>query len=244
VKGRTDVKDGLIIYNNDIFTDMVAYDYARTDEPCTVTAEGGDGSAEQQALTDGALKLQERFADLYFERVKLASNEKIRYWNGVQRDIANNRYQGANSGWSGLFFRARSLGFIGTILGAFANASRFYWHTNSQNIEHLSRVTFSQLTIIDQNKEIEYPLGTANMCIVWNTQIKRFLACSDEEQRVAQTPRDASDEARNSYLCDDNDTAIECGEARNEDADTDENGNIEAEQPTPPPPETEFPDEI
>ncbi|MFY0577765.1 hypothetical protein ACN28S_28695 [Cystobacter fuscus] len=40
VQGRTDIKDGLIIFNDDIYTSMVAKSVAETNKPCRVHVEG------------------------------------------------------------------------------------------------------------------------------------------------------------------------------------------------------------
>ncbi|MFY0577764.1 hypothetical protein ACN28S_28690 [Cystobacter fuscus] len=181
------------------------------------------------------MALQERFTNLYFERVSLSYNEKLTYWDKVQQDIAAHRHQGANDGWSSLFGSARTLGYIGTIVGAFSNAARFYWHTNTQNIQHLNTVKFEQEIVIDQNKQINVELGTADMCLAWNPGLKRYLACTAPESATSQPVEDAYSEARDSYLCDENDTTPECAEHRNQDAPVDDQGNIESEDPPPPP---------
>ena len=244
VQGRTDIKDGLIIYNDDIYSSMVAKSVAETGKPCVVSIEGGDGSAEQLVYTQALEALRERFTNLYFDRVSLSYNEKVAYWNKVQQDIAEHRYRGANSGWSSLFMRARYLGFIGTIVGAFSNASRFYWHTNTQNIQHLNTVKFEQEIFIDQNKLITVNVGTADLCLAWNPSLQRYLACSPTEARSSQPVEDAYSESRDSYVCDPNDTAPACAEDRNQNAPVNDNGNVESENPPPPPPEVSLPDEI
>ncbi|EPX57288.1 hypothetical protein D187_007042 [Cystobacter fuscus DSM 2262] len=244
VQGRTDIKDGLIIFNDDIYTSMVAKSVSETNKPCRVHVEGGDGSAAQLVYAQALVALQERFTNLYFERVSLSYNEKLTYWDKVQQDIAAHRHQGANDGWSSLFGSARTLGYIGTIVGAFSNAARFYWHTNTQNIQHLNTVKFEQEIVIDQNKQINVELGTADMCLAWNPGLKRYLACTASEWTTSQPVEDAYSEARDSYLCDENDTTPECAEHRNQDAPLDDQGNIESENPPPPPPEVSLPDEI
>jgi hypothetical protein len=244
VQGRTDIKDGLVIYNDDIYSTMVAKSVGETNKPCQLYVKGGTGNEREFAYTTALHTLQERFQDLYFERVSLSKQEKDKYWTGVQEDIAAHRHTGANEGWSGLFGIARGLGFVGTIIGGFGNASRFYWHTNKQNIQSLDRVKFEEEIIIDQNQTYTMDLGTADMCLAWNPNLSRYLACTPEESRTGQSVHDAYDEATESDSCDEGMTAIECGEQRNENAETNENGNIAAEDPPPPSPEVSLPDEI
>jgi hypothetical protein len=243
VKGRTDVKDGLVIYNNDIYTSMVAKSVSETNKPCRVHVSGGDGSQEQFAYTQAIIALQDRFTNLYFNRVNLAKSEKMAYWNKVQEDIAANRHRGSNDGWSGLFGAARSLGWVGTILGAAANASQFYWHTNVQNIEHLDQVKFEQELVIDTNKTISVDLGTADLCLAWNPKLSRYLACTETEAQQGQSVSEAFQEARTSLVCSPENTTAECANRRNTQMPTGPSGNLPSERPVPPP-SSSIPDEI
>lgn len=241
LQGRTDVKDGMIIYNNDIYSTMVAKSIAETDKPCKIETSGGTGSDQEMAYTAALRRLQDRFENLFFERVSLSKQEKETYWNKVQQDIAANRSKGANSGWAATFANARRLGWIGTIIGAFSNASRFYWHTNVQNITSLDKVKFEEEIVVDQNQSMTLALGTADMCLAWNTKLKRYLACSKDEALVAQSVSDAASEAAAS--CGPNDTTPECSKDREVNAPQDANGNVTTTNPPTTIPET-LPDTI
>jgi hypothetical protein len=241
VEGRTDIKDGLIVYNNDITTSMVAKDISETNKPCKLSVEGGTGAEHEYAYYQALIALQKRFEDLFFERSSMAQKEKMAYWQKVQDDISANRHKGANQGWSSLFIAATRLGFVGTLLGGFANASQFYWHTNAQNIHNLSTVKFQEELVFDQNQTIKYPLATLDMCLAWNPRLKRYVACTADEERSAQTVENAYGEARQS--CDQSSTTIECRDNRNTTSPVNENGNIPSQTPTPPDPVL-LPDEI
>lgn len=244
VKGRTDVKDGLILYNDDVFTDMVAESVAETKKPCQIHSEGGEGSARESAYAEALRALQDRFTTVFFERVSLSKQEKETYWKGVQADIAAHRHQGANSGWSGLFAAATGLGFVGTIIGGLSNSSRFYWHTNVQNVQSLDKVIFEQEIVIDQNSTVDVKLGTGDMCLAWNTKLKRYLACTSEEERSAQSVSTAFNEARQSSECSPDDTTPVCADKRNEHAPVNAQGNIAVKHQPGPPPEVSLPDQI
>lgn len=236
LNGRTDIKDGLIIYNNDIFQEMVAKDISQTNKPCTIEITGGTGSEQEYAYTAALNELMERFEGLFFERAAMARQEKIEYWDGVQQDIAANRHRGANSGWSGFFGAARGLGFIGSIVGGFSNASRFYWHTDVRNITALSRVKFEKEIVVNQNQTIDITLGTADMCLAYNPALKRYVPCDDKEELGSVSVTEGATQAQESYLCNEDDTVSECAESREENVETNENNNV--------PPENEVDDPV
>jgi hypothetical protein len=244
VKGRTDIKDGLIVYNDDIYTDMVAKSIAETTKPCRLSVDGGSGAVWESAYTEALRALQHRLSSIYFHRVSLSKQEKERYWAGVQDDIAAHRHRGSNSGWSGLFAAARHLGFVGTIIGGLSNASRFYWHTNVQNVQSLDQVRFEQEIVIDQNRNIEVDISTGDMCLAWNPRLQRYLACTAEEARSAQSVDTAFDEARRSSVCATDHTTPACADERNERSPVNEHGNIAAVNPPGLPPDVSLPDEI
>ncbi len=214
VKGRTDVKDGLIVYNNDITTNMLAEDISSNgDKPCTLAFEGGGGNATREDAYRKSLEvLQSKIADLFVTRSNMAHDEKVAYFNAVMADIQANRHNGANDGWSNVATSYLTGGWGGVFVGIASQASRFYWHTNKQNVTSTSAFSWSQKIVEDGNSKVNLPLAP-RICVGYSPAAKGYVACSEAEEATATNVTDASNKAVNSPECAGTSTTAECGQA-------------------------------
>jgi hypothetical protein len=211
VQGRTDVRDGLIIYNNDVTTDMVAEDISTTATPCRVTVDGGGGSEEREAAIRASIeKVKERLASLFFSRTHLAKNEKDSYFNGVMTDIQNNRHSGANDGWTGVATSYLGGGWAGVFVSGVSQASNFYWHTNIQKVRSLSQVKWEEEILENGNSRVEQEIPT-NICLAYNPSKAGYVACSETEKIEATSVTKAAEAASKSPVCMTAEDSVECG---------------------------------
>ncbi|RZA23080.1 MAG: hypothetical protein EOP10_13690, partial [Proteobacteria bacterium] len=234
--GRTDVRDGLIIYNNDITQNIVSDAYGTTgsaESPCELKYDGGDpGQAVREAAIRGALdQIMAQLQQLGIERSNLAHAERKRFADGVQADIAANRHKGSNKGWSkaissfggsigGLFGGGSGAGMvIGGVSGLFSQASNFYWHTDKRNVSMTDSIKFH--TVIEErgNSEVQIDLPM-QVCLAWHPRSKAYVRCAVDQLPDAFSLTEAATSAIKSPECHNVDNAVECGEIRNETAPT------------------------
>lgn len=211
VKGRTDVRDGLIIYNNDITTNLVADDISDNgDKPCTVKFEGGGGNASREDAYRRSLEIvQQRIVDLYWTRSNMAHQEKVDYFNAVMADVQANRHTGANDGWAGVATSYFTGGWGGVFVGAASQASRFYWHTNKQNVTSTSSFTWNQRIVEDGNTKVSLPMPV-KICVGYSPAAKGYVACSEAEEVTATNVTEAANKAASSPECAGTSTTAEC----------------------------------
>ncbi|BBH54282.1 hypothetical protein [Fluviispira sanaruensis] len=220
LKGRADVRDGLVVYNNDITMNMDGTDTSTGG--CKMNLISGDINSASY----GVLKaLDAELTSLQIKKTLLAAEDKKAYWESVQRDVQNNRHSGANSGFQNVFAAFTRSGWGGAFVSAFSAASNFYWHTNIQNVNMLSNVKIYKEIIENGSTKAEIPIA-ADICYVWNTKIKAYKTCTPEQQREAVPLTDATQQAAKSTVCSGMSDAIQCGERRNERAPVDQNGDI------------------
>ncbi|NRA63562.1 MAG: hypothetical protein HRU19_03720 [Pseudobacteriovorax sp.] len=236
-KGRTDVKDGLIIYNNDITQNIVSDSYGTTgdeDSPCTLTYEGGGDPS--QAVREAAIRksldlVYDRLVNLGIQRSNLAKQQRDAYQARVEADIAANRHTGANRGWASAIGGYLSGGWVGLGVGLFSQASNFYWHTDRRNVTVNDRVQFNLKIVEDGNKleTMDLPL---QLCVAWQPDYQAYVACTVDQIPRANNMDGAGNAARDSEECEDAETTEECKEAREDEAETnDDNGTIDDDLP-------------
>jgi hypothetical protein len=194
VQGRADVRDGLVIYNNDITNNMVAINESSTDKPCTLKFEGGGGSPEREAGYRKSLEsVLSRLEDIHLSRSNLALADKRNYFQSVQNDIQANRHSGANDSGGGLFGGFLNFctgGWGGFAFGLFSHASTFYWHTDIQNVESISKLHFEEDIVDAGNTSVSTDIAT-NICLAYNPDKNMYLACAREEENVGLPVQDA-----------------------------------------------------
>ena len=235
--GRTDVKDGLIIYNNDITQNIVSDSFGTTgdaDSPCTLSYEGGGDpgqAAREAAIRQSLDRIYDRLVSLGVERSNLAKQQRDAYQARVEADIAANRHTGSNDGWASAIGGYLTGGWTGLAVGAFSQASNFYWHTDKRNVSVNDRVVFGLQIVEDGNKleTIDLPL---QLCVAWQPSYQAYVACTDEQKARANNMSGAGSDARESAACADTETIEECKESREEEAPiNDENGTIDDSLP-------------
>lgn len=223
MKGRSDVIDGMIIYDNDVYNRMVAKDVAETGKPCSLKFEGGghQSRAKVEAAHRKALEeMQKKLADIFINRTELARKQKEAYFNGVMQDVQRNRRQGGDNGWGGVFGVFVSHGWFGGLIAGFGQASNIHWHTHVEDIKMLSKLKWEQEIIEDGNSYVEVELP-GRLCVAFNPQRDMYIACSDEEMRNAVSSEEAYGIATNSDECsgaNEQNNPVACGERRREQA--------------------------
>ncbi len=216
VEGRADVKDGLVIYNNDITTSMVAKDVSSTKKPCSVTFDGGgapSSAIREAAYRESLLRVQDKLTDLYLTRTNLAQAEKTAYFNGITQDIQNNRHTGANNGWSESIQSYVMGGWTGLAVSTFSQASNFYWHTNIQQVKNLSNLKWEEEITDNSNSNLQISLPM-QICLAYNPAKKAYVSCAKDELLNSDNVTRASEKAKASVECQATTTSAECGNAR------------------------------
>jgi hypothetical protein len=220
-KGRTDVRDGLIIYNNDIKQDIVSDVLSETEKPCTMISTGGGAlsqEAREAALRASADQILQNLSNLFLERSNMARADQAAYFNSVQKSIEQNRHTGANKkkgGWFSAISSYATGGWTGLAIGLTSQASNFYWHTDSRNVRVTDTIRFS-LKIKEQGNTVTTRDFPTNICIAWKPDAKAFVRCTDEQAAKSMTISEAGDYAKKSPECKDADDALECGKKREE----------------------------
>jgi hypothetical protein len=209
VKGRADVKDGLVIYDNDITNTMKATD--ETDGGCTLKLNSGDrGSAEYKAFQE----LEKELNALHFHRAHLSYEEKTRYYQSVMTDIQQNRKSSDGaSGWLAAGFTA--LGFFpGIFVSALSYAADFHWHTNVQDVAKISKFKYEKRFVIDDAHQSIKRDMPVNLCLVYNIATKAYDRCTEEELIKAKNMRGTMDEVQKSDECKNAKDPWECASNR------------------------------
>ncbi|RYZ88470.1 MAG: hypothetical protein EOP04_09340 [Proteobacteria bacterium] len=249
LNGRTDVRDGLVIYNNDITTSMVSESINQTNEPCSVTTTGGGGDAVREAAIRKSVDtIRERLEGIYLDRVNTSYQDRMKYWESVQNDIAANRrphlFGALGSIVSSVASSAGSLlggsfgglistaagylqsGFGGLFTRGISQATNFYWHTNKQNIKHIDQVNFESVIVEDGNSWVQVELAP-QICLAYNPSTKLYNGCSEDESKQAKTLQEARETVEKSPECRRADSPSDCGSAREETAPRDPStGNV------------------
>lgn len=220
VKGRADIRDGLVIYNNDLTNEMIAHD--TSEGGCQLELiEGDRGYAEFVAMQT----LEKELMEYKMEKTRLSTADKMAYFRAVQKDISSNRHKKANDGLSRISQVFLNSGFgLASFVHVVDRLSNFYWHTNIQDIEVLSKFKLDKHIKMDGHETLKLALPTA-ICLAYNRNIQAYKPCTEEQRSQALPLNEAAQKASDSYLCRNAD-AVECGEKRAEEAPADSEGDL------------------
>ncbi|RKZ75004.1 MAG: hypothetical protein DRR19_29660 [Candidatus Parabeggiatoa sp. nov. 1] len=186
---RSDVINGAIIYNDDLFQNFVSEKGATN--VCKVTIKGGSGRKGSQSaiLQKAAFDLKKQLQDSFFERVRLDEQELNRLKEAHLADVRAHRN---------------------------ASGPGFYWHTSSQKLESVSKFKYEDEIIFDGNESMEMDLNT-QLCVAFNQKTKAYHACNIKEQAEAKPLRQSAEKLYEE--CDDDDLSREeCRHNRKENA--------------------------
>lgn len=209
VKGRADVRDGLIIYDNDITNTINASDHSRG--ACNLEYISGDrGSAEFKALES----MEKEFERMRLDRTYLAQSEKESYYQSLMADIQNNRRQDEPKHYRVVrSFNER--GWTQVVVEAFTKAADFHWHTNIQDMSNLSEVKFSKHIFVQGHEVVERNVPT-NLCLVFNRTTNSYDRCTTLEEEQSLQMQKAITQASRSPECATITDPFECGRKRDE----------------------------
>jgi hypothetical protein len=210
VEGRADVKDGWIIFDNDVTNKMTYTD--NNEGMCSVRLISGDKSAAEfvamQTLSDELNKI-------FLHKTQLSKEEKEKYHAEVLKDIENNRRKDTSTG--GIYTAFLALGAPGILVSGLSMASDFHWHTNIQDVKDISKfklrkhIKYSDDVHITTTRDIP-----PNLCLVYNTQSKAYDRCTEEELMQAKNMNTSIEEVMKSKECKDAQDPLECATNREE----------------------------
>lgn len=180
VRGRADIKDGLIIFDNDITNTLKAED--SNDGACSLSVMSGDPKSAQIAAL---LDVEAKFEALRLNRIALSRSEKSTYLKGVLDDIAQNRRKDERR-FSTSIQKLNAQGWESLVLEGLASATDFFWHTNVQDVADLSSIRFTKYISIKGHENIQRDLPT-NLCLVYNNKTQAYDRCTNREEALAST---------------------------------------------------------
>lgn len=211
VYGRADVRDGLIIFDNDVTMKMNAEDMSRGG--CSLKHISGDpSSAEHKAL----IELQNKLEAAHLRQTDLSNREKQAYFQGVINDIHNNRRdsRGVVKTVSQI---VTSTGFTyATVVQLASRALDFHWHTNIQNVRNFTSLKFTKKISVHGYEKIEKDLPL-NLCLVYNPDVHTYDRCSEMDESLAHGMQTAMHDAEASSSCEGISDPVECGKLRDVD---------------------------
>lgn len=209
VKGRADVRDGLVIYDNDITNTISSSDSSLG--ACSIKLKSGDPSSAHFAALRA---LEKKYDELRLQRTILNQREKKAYVQGVLDDIQNNRRQGGDR-YFNVYSALNPYGwFEEVVVEAFSSAADFHWHTSIQNVNHLSSVKFNKKISITGHQTAEKSLAP-NFCLIFNTALQAYDRCVEVEEGDAKSMSQSSQDA--SATCPGASDPYECAQQRDSD---------------------------
>lgn len=197
--GRTDVKDGALIFSNDIYQNVVATAEAHQGEPCVLTITGGSGEKETRlALEKSMMIVQERLMKGYEERLMLSEMQKTAYFEEMKRSVEAQRQRIQNQRQSSSWITSIVSFGSGSFAGIFpvveyvsrsflGSGSQFFWHTDVRHIDDTTEMAFEQKIVLDANERIEESIP-AGICVVSNDHFG-YVSCTHEQYLEATTLR-------------------------------------------------------
>lgn len=208
VYGRSDIKDGAIIFDDDITTEMTASDSGT--QACSLKLLSGDRkSAEFLAMQ----ALEAQLESYGLSRIKLSKEEKQAYYTKVMEDIdAHRRPAGSYSSYYAIWSLA---GWAGIAVAVLSDASNFYWHTSKQNVSKISSMSFNKKLSISGYDHMTKAIPP-DLCLVYNAVHHAYDRCSPAELKEAKTIQQASEEAEKSPECLGIGSPLVCGEKRDQ----------------------------
>lgn len=209
VKGRADIRDGAIIYDNNITNTIKGEDLAKG--ACDLKIESGDINS---AYIKGLQFIEQEFEKIKFKRTQLSREEKTEYLKKVEGDLDNNRRKGG-SGYGGILAGIPGIGLISYFLPAVARTADFHWHTNIQDVQRISTVKFTKKISVKGHETIERSMPVS-LCLIYNQKIKAYERCTAEEENEAVTMPQSATQALQSADCENIINPFECGQLRGE----------------------------
>jgi hypothetical protein len=207
VNGRADVRDGLIIYDNDITNTISTSDHSYG--ACNLKYISGDqNSAQFKALQ----AMEQEFESMRIHRTYLANAEKNAYYQSVLDDIANNRREDEPT-YTRTLRRLDERGWVEVAVEGVTRAADFHWHTNIQDMSNISNVKFTKRISVRGHEVVEREMPT-NLCLVYNSEIDAYDRCTTLEEQHALNMQKATQVAGNSPACAGTVNPFECGTQR------------------------------
>ncbi len=210
VKGRSDIKDGLVIFDNDLTNQIRTHDESRG--ACNVEMISGDrNSAHLTALQE----LEKVYEGVRLRRTTLSEQQKNQYYTGIVSDLTNKQHEERKDESSSisLIYAYANLGIEGLAVQALSEASNFYWHTRIEDVENLSTVKFEKRIKLQGHETLRQDWPT-NICLYYNINKRAYDRCTKNGEHEAQGVVEASDKALNSSSCTKEDKSLECGKKR------------------------------
>lgn len=189
VQGRADVRDGLVIYDNDITNTISPTDSSQG--ACNIALKSGDSSSAHFAALQA---LEKKYDELRLQRTILTQQEKKAYFQGVLNDIQNNRRQGGDRYTTIFKWLNPYSWFEDVAVESLAAASDFHWHTNIQNVKNLSSVKFKKQISIKGHQTAVKRLAP-NFCLIYNTALRAYDRCVEVEEEDAKSMSESSYDA-------------------------------------------------
>lgn len=205
VRGDAHVRDGLVVYDNDIINRINTNDHNQG--ACNIKHISGDPKSAHWAALQA---LEQKYEDLKFKRTELSKTEKDAYYKGVLEDINSNR-RTEDSRLVSIVKALNPLGWMDVVAQGLTLASDFHWHTNVQNVENLSSVKFTKKISIQGHQTAEH-FFAPNFCLIYNTVLRAYDRCIEVDEDEAKTMSQAVTDA--SSTCEDDEDPFECGDQR------------------------------
>jgi hypothetical protein len=150
-KGRSDVKDGAIIYDGDVYDKI----HFKSDNSggCHYTIVQGD---ENSAAYHLIKRIYDLYDKIFYERTLKSERDKAAYEKFVRDDLDRHAKQSQGQGKTGLFDNLSTwVSAFGSVWGTIAtlavNESRsFYWHTRVEDTSSIDTVNY-KTTIKESN---------------------------------------------------------------------------------------------
>ncbi|MCA9508024.1 MAG: hypothetical protein KC505_06370 [Myxococcales bacterium] len=207
IKGRTDIRDGLVIYDNDITQVLDAKDDS-SGELCSIEYISGD---PQSARFEALREIERTFDQYAIKRTQLSREEKNQYLHKMQKDISRNRVvPNRKSLWSKL---VSYIWWGERLYEAVSSAASFYWHTDIRNVENISRVKFTKKISINGSVTVARP-AAIDLCLFYNSEIGAYDRCTNKETDTAKPMMQSIAHAQQSSSCLNEFNPIRCGEKR------------------------------
>lgn len=144
-KGRSDVKDGAIIYDGDVYN-RIHYKAIDKMEFCDITTEGGHAGAASYMVL---MKLHEIYNQMFHQRTIRSENDMEAYRAKVTKEVdyhAKNSQK--NKGGYIQYIQAWARGTMGgwqaAVVGIISAARDFYWHTRIEDTSVTKEVEIHQ----------------------------------------------------------------------------------------------------
>lgn len=213
VKGRADVKDGLVIFDNDVTNTIKGKD--ENIGACNLEHISGNIKSAEYA---GLQKIEEQFEAMRIKRVALSRDEKEAYLKGVMADIDNNRRK-EEPHYTRTIRRFNGFGWEEVLIEGLTRAADFHWHTNIQDISNISTVKFDKKISLKGYEVIEKDLPV-NLCLVFNSARNAYDRCVDVEEDDAKNMSDSMQKVQQSEICKNTTDPFECGRKRDKAGET------------------------